>query len=76
MKFVTDLKDLHRKIDVPVALVWGDQDPFFPVAEAEKMVDEFPNATFDAIEGAGLFSHEENPAAVAHALLPTLTGER
>lgn len=75
MKFVTDLADVHGKIDVPVRLVWGDQDPFFPVGKARDMIDSFPNATLEVVEGAGLFSHEERPAQVAHALLPTLTGD-
>ncbi len=75
MHLVTDLPGIHRRIDVPVQLVWGDRDPFFPVDEARKMVDQFPNATLEIIEGAGLFSHEERPAEVARALLPTLTGK-
>ncbi len=74
MDFVTGLDDLHARIDVPVRLVWGDQDPFFPVERARVMVDTFPNATIEVIEGVGLFSHEEAPAEVAQALLPTLTG--
>ena len=72
MEFVTGLDDIHARIDVPVRLVWGDQDPFFPVDRARAMVDTFPNATIEVIEGAGLFSHEEAPAEVARALLPTL----
>ena len=76
MKLVTDLPAIHRRIDVPVQLVWGDQDPFFPVATAKAMVDTFPDARLEIIEGAGLFSHEERPAEVAQALLPTLTGTR
>ncbi len=71
---VSDLADLHSTIDVPVALVWGDQDVFFPVAAAREMVGQFPNATITEIAGAGLFSHEEAPAEVAAALLPTLAG--
>ena len=73
MRHVTELSEIHRRIDVPVQLVWGDQDPFFPVARARDMVHEFPNAQLEVIEGVGLFSHEEAPAAVATALLPTLT---
>ena len=76
MRHVTDLADIHRRLDVPVQLVWGDKDPFFPVARAEAMVAEFPDARIEVIEGAGLFSHEERPADVARALLPTLTGTR
>jgi pimeloyl-ACP methyl ester carboxylesterase len=76
MQHVTDLPGVHRRLDVPVQLVWGDQDPFFPVARAKAMVAEFPDARIEVIEGAGLFSHEERPADVARALLPTLTGAR
>jgi len=72
---VRDLADVHRRIDVPVQLVWGDRDPFFPIARAEGMVDTFPDARLTTIHGAGLFSHEEDPQAVADALLPVLTAD-
>jgi haloalkane dehalogenase len=73
---VRDLAGLHRKIDVPVQLVWGEHDRFFPVKWANDMVATFPNARIDIIKGAGLFSHEERPAEVAAALLPTLAAPR
>jgi pimeloyl-ACP methyl ester carboxylesterase len=76
MAHVTDLPGIHRRIDVPVQLVWGAKDPFFPVDRARAMVDGFPDARIEVIEGAGLFSHEERPAEVAQALLPTLAGTR
>ena len=72
LQHVRDLAELHRRIDVPVQLVWGEQDPFFPVEWAEEMVATFPDARLHVIEGAGLFSHEERPAEVARALLPVL----
>jgi pimeloyl-ACP methyl ester carboxylesterase len=73
---VRALKDLHAKIDVPVELVWGELDKFFPVERAKEMVSEFPNAHLSVISGAGLFSHEERPADVAAALLPVLSAPR
>jgi haloalkane dehalogenase len=76
MQHVRDLTDLHRRITVPVQLVWGEHDVFFPVSQAEKMVRTFSDAQLAVIPGAGLFSHEERPAAVAEALLPVLTGTR
>lgn len=76
MRHVAELTDIHRRLDVPVQLVWGDKDPFFPVALANEMVREFPNARLEVLDGVGLFSHEEAPDAVAAALLPTLTGTR
>jgi pimeloyl-ACP methyl ester carboxylesterase len=69
---VRDLGALHRRITVPVQMVWGDQDPFFPLAWAEEMVATFPDARLEVIRGAGLFSHEERPAEVAAALLGVL----
>jgi haloalkane dehalogenase len=72
-QLVRDLGDLHRRIDVPVQLVWGEHDRFFPVKWARDMVDDFRDARLEVIAGAGLFSHEERPAEVAAALLPVLT---
>lgn len=73
MAHVTGLPAIHRELNVPVKLVWGDRDPFFPVDRARAMVPTFPDASIDVIEGAGLFSHEEAPAEVAASLLPTIT---
>lgn len=73
---VRDLPAVHRRITVPVQLVWGDEDPFFPLPWAEEMVGTFPEARLEVIKGAGLFCHEERPSEVAQALLPVLLGER
>jgi pimeloyl-ACP methyl ester carboxylesterase len=66
--------EVHRQITVPAQLVWGDRDPFFPLAWARQMGTTFPNARLAVIEGDGLLFHEERPAEVAQALLPTLLG--
>jgi pimeloyl-ACP methyl ester carboxylesterase len=75
-RFVHELGALHRRIDVPVQLVWGAEDKFFPLAWAEQMVGDFADAQLAVVPDAGLFSHEERPAEVAAALLPVLTGTR
>lgn len=75
-RYVTELADVHRRIDVPVQLVWGEKDVFFPVEQARDMVGTFPDAHLTVIPGAGLFSHEERPDEVAAALLPVLLGSR
>jgi pimeloyl-ACP methyl ester carboxylesterase len=73
MHDVTSLPEVHARLDVPVKLVWGARDPFFPVDRARAMVSEFPNASIEVLPDIGLFSHEEAPEQVAAALLPTLT---
>ncbi len=70
------MSELHARIDVPVQLVWGEHDIFFPVDWARTMVGSFRDARLEVVAGAGLFSHEERPAEVAAALLPTLLGTR
>lgn len=75
-RLVDGLPAIHSRIDVPVQLVWGEHDAFFPVAWAEAMVPSFPDAALTVVPGAGLFSHEERPAEVAAALLSTLRGDR
>ena len=76
MAYVEALADLHRRILVPVHLVWGEHDKFFPVGQAEKDVATFPDARLTVVRDAGLFAHEERPAEVAAALLPLLTASR
>lgn len=73
-RYIDELGDLHAKINVPVRLVWGTEDPFFPIELARQDVSTFSNASLTEINGAGLFSHEENPSEVAEALLPVLVG--
>lgn len=71
--YVRELPGVHRSIEVPVQLIWGEQDPFFPLDRARSMVGTFPDARLHVVEGARLFSHEERPAEVARALLPVLS---
>ena len=61
---------------MPVQLVWGEDDPFFPVAQAREMVATFPNARLHVVPNSKLFVHEERPQEVAEAMLPTLLGTR
>ncbi len=73
-RYVRELVDLHRRITVPVQLVWGENDPFFPLPWAQDMVTTFPDARLNVVAGARLFSHEEKPVEVAAALLSVLEG--
>jgi len=73
-RFVHELGAVHQRIDVPIKLVWGADDPFFPLDWARAMVDTFAQASLEVIEDARLFVHEECPEQVAAAMLQTLTG--
>lgn len=68
-RYVDQLAELHAGMDIPVQLIWGEHDPFFPLSWAREMVESFPNARLQVIPQAKLFVHEERPAAVAEAIL-------
>jgi pimeloyl-ACP methyl ester carboxylesterase len=74
LRYVRELAHVHARITVPVRLVWGEEDQFFPVSWAREMVRTFPDADLVVVPNAGLFSHEERPEEVAAALLPVLAG--
>lgn len=74
LDLVRRLPSVHARITVPVQLVWGDRDPFFPLARAEEMVSTFPDARLAVVPGK-LFVHEERPAEVAAALVPVLLSQ-
>ena len=74
--YLQRLPEVHRAISAPVQLVYGADDPFFPVERAKEMVPSFPDAQLTVVPGAKLFVHEERPQQVADALLPVLLGTR
>ena len=70
---VDELRDLHARIRIPVRLVWGVEDPTFPIAEARPMVRQLPDADLVDIAGARLLPHEERPDAVLAAVTEFLS---
>ena len=59
----------HASLRMPVRLIWGVDDPTFPIEYARNMVRQFPNARLVEIAGGRLLVHEEKPDSVADALI-------
>ncbi|MEX1162951.1 MAG: alpha/beta hydrolase [Nitriliruptor sp.] len=57
----------HR-MRVPTAVVWGEEDPATPFHLAARVAHDL-DATLVPIPGAGHFVHEEDPLAVARAIV-------
>ncbi len=66
----------HARLRMPVRLVWGTDDPTFPLAHARHMLTQLPDARLVEIPGARLLAHEEKPAEVARAVLDFLASGR
>jgi pimeloyl-ACP methyl ester carboxylesterase len=56
-----DLTRKLRRIEVPVQLIWGADDPLFPVDHATRAHRALPDARLTVIEGAGHSPQAERP---------------
>jgi pimeloyl-ACP methyl ester carboxylesterase len=68
-----DLTPLLSKIDVPVLLIWGDQDTATPLDDAQIMAAHIPDSGLVVFEGAGHFSYLEQPLRFS-TILKTFIG--
>ena len=49
------------ELDVPTLILWGEDDPFAPVAGAHRFTKEIPGAELVVVAGAGHFVHADEP---------------
>jgi pimeloyl-ACP methyl ester carboxylesterase len=56
------------RVDVPAAVLWGDRDPFFPVAQGERLTAALDGSSLDVVAGSGHFLPEEQPGAATNAI--------
>jgi len=52
------------KIATPTLILWGDGDPYVPLAFAKKLKDDIPNSTLQVVLRTGHFEIEERPEEV------------
>lgn len=71
---VDSLRERHAELRMPVLLLWGEDDPTFPVSRVQEMVQQFPDCRFVTIPGAKLLVYEEKPDEVIAIAMPFLAG--
>jgi 3-oxoadipate enol-lactonase len=69
---VDALRGRHAELAMPVLLLWGEDDPTFPVALAREMARQIPHSRFVGVAGAKLLVQEEKPGEVTRAALEFL----
>jgi pimeloyl-ACP methyl ester carboxylesterase len=57
---------------LPVALVWGDADKFFPKADAERLLAAIPHATITWVPRAKTYVQLDDPGVVAETIAATV----
>ncbi len=60
-------------LGVPALILWGEDDPFAPVAAAQRFHAEIPGSELEVIEGAGHFVVDDAPERYAERLVSFLT---
>jgi pimeloyl-ACP methyl ester carboxylesterase len=71
----TDTLQLTR-LQMPVLVLWGDQDRVIPVSHADRFMKLLPNAQKTIYTGVGHIPMEERPELVAASLRPWLLQRR
>lgn len=61
-----------RPLDRPALVVWGEQDPFIPVEQAERQREVAPNARIVILPDSGHWPYADDPEGVAAAVIPFL----
>ena len=61
-------------LGVPTLVLWGENDPFAPVAGARRLHDEIPDSELVVIDGAGHFVVEDDPERYGAELERFLSG--
>lgn len=55
------VEDKLKALEIPVLVVWGDDDVFFSTSWGRRLVDTFPRSRLEILEGARLFFPAERP---------------
>jgi haloalkane dehalogenase len=59
-------------VDAPALILWGEDDPFAPVAGAYRLHRELPQSALQVLDGRGHFVFDEAPAEAAAAVVAFL----
>ena len=63
-----------RDFDRPALIVWGAEDRFFPVSDAERLVATLPNARLELIPNARAFVQLDAPERLAELIASVANG--
>ena len=69
----SELKDYDlSSVGAPALLLWGEDDPFAPVAGAHRFARELPDTELVVVEGAKHFVYDEEPQRCSAAVVSFL----
>lgn len=73
--FSPDFRPFASRVKVPVRVLQSREDPAVPMATAQWLADNLPNARLQPLSSCGHFPHVVDPAEVSAAITPFVLGE-
>jgi pimeloyl-ACP methyl ester carboxylesterase len=64
-----DLLDAYPRLDLPVLLLWADEDRMHPLSAAEEALDLLPDGQLRVLPGTGYLIAYDDPVGVARELV-------
>jgi pimeloyl-ACP methyl ester carboxylesterase len=64
-----DLLDAYPRLDVPVLLLWAEEDPAAPLVGAQEALDLLPDGQLRTLPGTGFLMAYDDPVGVARELI-------
>jgi pimeloyl-ACP methyl ester carboxylesterase len=71
-RYTREFEDKLDEVRCPVSIVWGEDDPWIPVARGKLLHHKIPRSSFEALAGLGHLPQLEAPERVAAHLLSAL----
>ncbi|MGP1253271.1 MAG: alpha/beta fold hydrolase [Kiloniellales bacterium] len=71
-RYTAEVEPLFGQIRCPVKIVWGEEDPWIPLARGRALNDLIPQASFETLPGVGHLPQLEAPERVLESLLAFL----
>ena len=71
-RYTAEVEPMYGDLRCPVKIVWGEDDPWIPLARAEALHALMPAAAFVTLTGVGHMPQLEAPDAVTRAVLAFL----
>lgn len=65
----THLLDLYPRLEMPVLLLWADNDPLHPLAGAEEVLSLLADGELRVLDGTGLLMTYDDPVGVAREIV-------
>ena len=62
------LEPLYGDVAAPTLVVWGEADPWLPVARGRELAQRIPGARLEVVAGSGHLVQEDEPDELAHLL--------